>query len=534
MLLLLATALSRLPFRSQVPINWDAVQYILALRHFDIAKHQPHPPGNPLYILVGRGAQRVIGDPNQALVAVSIVASVVAVWATALLGARLIGRAAGLWAGLLLAINPLFWFYGEVALSYAPEVAVGALAALAAWHAARHPSWRAALLVGVVFALAGGVRPTVLPLLGLLWLFSLWRLSWQDRAVAVGATTAGCLAWLIPLLALSGGPRAYWTQLHRLTVFSVEPTSVLVYGPTAHWLHNLLGVVAAMLVALNLFGLLVALALVRRHWIQRATLPGEAWRAKLRGIQPRTIFLWAWVLPPLAMFTLVHFGQWGYLLLILPPLLLLGLIALERAGSLLSRAGAVRVGSGALACLAIFLLVPELSGEAGGWFQPTRAALSAHDAAWKTTSRIIDALPPQHTLVLTSADSLQSFRLASYLLPRYDVLGVGSDWQGDWGEMYQAEDGRSTYQLNPRLRANELVTAPNVSFVVVLDESLADRIADPVSWTRMTLSDGSPLLLRATVSPTAYVSFVDGQVRVFSGTAEAAPGGHIQPPPPQP
>ena len=39
------TLLSRWPYRARMLYNWDAVQFALALREFDIAKHQPHPPG---------------------------------------------------------------------------------------------------------------------------------------------------------------------------------------------------------------------------------------------------------------------------------------------------------------------------------------------------------------------------------------------------------------------------------------------------------------------------------------------------------
>lgn len=47
--LLPATVLTRLPLRSRVPINWDAVQYVLGVRHFDVA-------ANPLFWFYGEVA----------------------------------------------------------------------------------------------------------------------------------------------------------------------------------------------------------------------------------------------------------------------------------------------------------------------------------------------------------------------------------------------------------------------------------------------------------------------------------------------
>ena len=48
------TVLSRLPYRARMLYNWDGVQFALALREYDVVKHQPHPPGYILYVGLGR------------------------------------------------------------------------------------------------------------------------------------------------------------------------------------------------------------------------------------------------------------------------------------------------------------------------------------------------------------------------------------------------------------------------------------------------------------------------------------------------
>lgn len=509
---MLATVLTRLPFRSRVPINWDAVQYILGVRHFDVAAHQPHPPGNPVYIALGKGLHQLISDPNQALIALSIIASLLAVLGTALIGRRVVGQSAGLWAAALVAVNPLFWFYGEVALSYVPEIAVGTFVALAAWHAYHHPGRWPAFLLGAVFAIAGGLRPTVLPLLALLWLFGLWRLDWRDRAVAMLTVVAGCLIWAIPLVSMTGGPLGYWRQLHWLTETAVEPNSLL-RGPSLRWLHQLLDVGVASAVALNLFGALILLALA-------------IWAIKRRGrdrphLSTRVVFLGAWLIPPLAEFTLVCFGQWGYLLLILPPSLLLGLLAIERLVPLRSQLSCGMLSAAIAASLLIFLIMPSIQS-ASPPFQPTRAAIRANDATWLSVQRYVDSLPAKQTVILTSADGLHSFRIASYLLPRYDVIGIGRDWSGDWGTMYYADDGHSTYHLDPSLRAQEWVPVNDVADVVVLDEVVIRKIADQSAWSRSTLADGAPMLARTPAISPEYLSFAGGRIRLVSGAALSA------------
>ncbi|MBX6723618.1 MAG: DUF2723 domain-containing protein, partial [Dactylosporangium sp.] len=96
--LLLGTFLSRLPFLSTVPFNGDSVHYLLAMEAFDPAQARPHPPGYPLYVLAGKAARLVVGDPHQALVLLSVLASVVAVWGVVRLGTVMGGPAVGLWA----------------------------------------------------------------------------------------------------------------------------------------------------------------------------------------------------------------------------------------------------------------------------------------------------------------------------------------------------------------------------------------------------------------------------------------------------
>ncbi len=45
-----ALSLLRALIVPRVPQSWDAVQYILAVREFDLEKHQPHPPGYYLHV----------------------------------------------------------------------------------------------------------------------------------------------------------------------------------------------------------------------------------------------------------------------------------------------------------------------------------------------------------------------------------------------------------------------------------------------------------------------------------------------------
>src|SRR5688572_13384832 len=73
--LAVVTLASRWPYRARMLYNWDAVQFALALREFDVAKHQPHPPGYLLYVGLGRLVNQWVGDPAQAYVGLAMLFS---------------------------------------------------------------------------------------------------------------------------------------------------------------------------------------------------------------------------------------------------------------------------------------------------------------------------------------------------------------------------------------------------------------------------------------------------------------------------
>lgn len=42
------------------PDSIDATNFVLGVRDFDVARHQPHPPGYPVYIALGRAARAFV------------------------------------------------------------------------------------------------------------------------------------------------------------------------------------------------------------------------------------------------------------------------------------------------------------------------------------------------------------------------------------------------------------------------------------------------------------------------------------------
>jgi len=79
-LLLAAAFLAlHLPYLPASLDDLDSINFALGLRHFDVARHQPHPPGYPLFILAGKAVHHFVPAEASALSLLSIVAGALGV-----------------------------------------------------------------------------------------------------------------------------------------------------------------------------------------------------------------------------------------------------------------------------------------------------------------------------------------------------------------------------------------------------------------------------------------------------------------------
>jgi hypothetical protein len=229
---------AHLPYLSRAPDDLDSVNFALALDEYDLSKHQPHPPGSPLFIAFGRLSRGVMGwfagQPRSASARRGLDAAALAIWSACFGGLAAFGifRLAVVlghtpkWAALATAVTlatPLFWFSGIRPMSDLSGLGVAmiALGMLGPWlmpapadqeeSAARRRS--PALLAGCFMAgLAPGFR---IQMAWLTWpavLFAIALAARRDRAVPwreLGAGAAGALLWIVPLTIAAGGPAEY-------------------------------------------------------------------------------------------------------------------------------------------------------------------------------------------------------------------------------------------------------------------------------------------------------------------------------------
>lgn len=307
LLLVLFFLVTTIPFRSQFPINWDASQFVLGVRHFSPPMHQPHPPGYPLFIGLARIVNWTIDSQHFSVLTVTWIFGLGAVLALYGMGVFLWKAH---WAAFLSALgfllNPLFWYYRETALTYTVDafatLAVGGLS----YAALQNP--RLQYHAAVALGLLAGVRPSVALLLAPLVFFpSILKKRYRLGLNAFLLLVVSILVWLIPLVALSGGFFEFLKAAGGLAESAARGTSMPFagIGPVR---QQTAAIIDLMFASCNLMlaAALGGACLLFRDLFQRGRL--------LAGLA----FIAFWVAPPLLVFVFIHLGQSGYLLVLIP------------------------------------------------------------------------------------------------------------------------------------------------------------------------------------------------------------------------
>jgi hypothetical protein len=237
----------------------DSLNFALGLHDFDPTRHQPHPPGYPIFMALGKLARAVVPSDPKALAVLGAIFGALAVFPLLALFRSIealeprpdrtrqaLGPAL---ATVLVIASPLYWFNALRPMSDIPGLAVtlAAQAALAAAYArqrmdpARTPqaleaSGKMIVLGAFLSAIAIGFRSQAAVLtLPLLLLVLLQRAGRGAAGALLGSAmtfSIGTLAWAIPLIIASGGLAAYRTALSSQGGEDFSGVDMLYRNPT--------------------------------------------------------------------------------------------------------------------------------------------------------------------------------------------------------------------------------------------------------------------------------------------------------------
>lgn len=335
----------------------DAINFAFGVRQFDVARHQPHPPGYPVFIALAKpstAAFRAVGDAAAAprgLAVWSAIGGAAALAALFMFFAALEDRrTVAWWATVITAACPLYWFTALRPLSDSLGLAF-AMASAALILDGRRLVW-GALLAGLAIGVRSQAFALTLPLLAVALVWPVpsertesrgprARFSARQRALAVIAVAAGVLVWAIPLVLVSGGLSSY---LHALRSQGAEDFS----GVEMLWTRRT--------------------ARVAAHAVLNTFVWPWGW---ILGLVVLTLASWgfvrlAWRTPRAAALLIVTFGPYAvfhllfhetdtvrYALALIPPMAYLTAVALD-----VRRGPWLPVGATAIAAASLVMALP--------------------------------------------------------------------------------------------------------------------------------------------------------------------------------
>ncbi|MFA5770883.1 MAG: glycosyltransferase family 39 protein [Patescibacteria group bacterium] len=203
-IIILLAFLLRLYFLSPWLEDWDSVQFALALKDFSLIKQQPHSPGYPLYIFLGRIFNFFLHNDTLSLTSLSAVLGSLSAFPLYFLIADITkNKKIALLSIIVFLVTPIQWNLSEVALSNTPGMFFSISAVYLIFKGRN--SLKMLLWGSFLSGIALGVRfaeySTVIVLLG----FVLWvRKRMSNLVKSAVYLITGILVWLIPLILDTG------------------------------------------------------------------------------------------------------------------------------------------------------------------------------------------------------------------------------------------------------------------------------------------------------------------------------------------
>ena len=430
---------TRLPFQSHLLYDHDSVQFALGLRDYDVYLHQPHPPGYFLYVHTAKLIDFLVRDVNSSFVWLSMIASAFTVAIIYNLGSAMFSRRDGGWAAILAVTSPLFWFFGEVALSYAVAAFFSSLIAMGAWRALDGDD-RWIYPLSIALGVAAGFRQDLGLFLGPLWLLVVAQRNWRVFLSASLVVLITISLWFIPMLVATGGPTRYFTATSELWQFNNDSSAIWHAVPATRidTLLTLVGVLSYGVGLGTIFLIFAGYTLFRRR----------AWPVLPRK---KVLFFVTWLAPALLFFIIFFIPpyKYSYGLVLLPAFFLLLPAAVRQ----------------------IRILLKNIPGFPSHWLEPVPAIILAimivsnaavfclSDGGFSLTglqtherllimilSGIKKNFPSEGTLILgRQRSTFSGYRHVQYYLPEYPVylLDQQTNLRGQKWHAFGARGGRT-------------------------------------------------------------------------------------------
>ncbi len=322
--LVLLTLVTRLPFATKMLYEFDSIDFAVATFRYSLEQVTPHFPGYILHILFAKLLLLFTVDINFSFVLISVALSVGAVLYLWRAGAALRGERVGLIAASLWILLPIFWFYGLVATVYQYEAFFACALLYHGIKLIRFPqNEKHFFAVAILLSLATGARQSSVVFFApaILFLALITKQRLRSLVLAFGWFVLTTACWLTILLLMCGGADEYLAAMRAEHIYKSQ--SFLFGNPiTEH-----LAVMAKVIVYLIGGSLPIVLLAICTLLLY----PKRLLSFVLRVCKSVTFQYCSLVaLPPLVFYLAVYFMKAGYLLNVIPSIVLCGAVLIDQ------------------------------------------------------------------------------------------------------------------------------------------------------------------------------------------------------------
>jgi hypothetical protein len=470
---------TRIPTRSRFLFSWDSVNFALALDHIDMRLHQPHPPGYLGFVFAARALRPFAGDANAAFLDWNLIAAIAVAVLVFALAYEMAPRAPtrhGWIAWSVLLPSTQFWFHTNVADIYVSEMLVTLAIAYACLRVFRGEQG-SFFWVACALALAAWFKLTAMALMIPLVVYCSWKSPARVPARAVGLFLVlvagfGLVVWQVQ------GVAGYLDQLWSISRGTAISGRGIIAASWARSLNsNVRDVAYACSTGIGLMNIPLLVLSVAAGTSRM--IPGRRTMA----------FALTWALPSLAVLILVHFGNRGYTLSLLPVacLAIAFVYGQQRRTGILVALLVVQ----ALCSAAHFGFARPFSDEASGrgrkyadktWTQKfcTEASSLTHetyfairrtdaDMAWLRQMTARACPPGQRAAIVADSDTI-NWRKTMYYLPEMRSVDVPRRA----GDAFLLAEGRR--QLPPAASPLVLVDTCRIYWVLPERDRLLEQL----------------------------------------------------------
>ncbi|MFQ5560640.1 MAG: glycosyltransferase family 39 protein, partial [Nitrospinota bacterium] len=180
-------------FASLLPVDQDSVNFVLGIEEYNPLIHQPHFPGYPVYIFLGKVFASLFGSAEKGAVCLSIFSGALSILLLIRLLMQHFERSTADLCGALFSLNLVFFEFAHKIFSEIPALALllFAITVLGNPQAASRKRWVVSLLfLGMLL----GVRLSWWPFVPAYLLSGIWNKRGRPAFIGFGL---GILVWFI-------------------------------------------------------------------------------------------------------------------------------------------------------------------------------------------------------------------------------------------------------------------------------------------------------------------------------------------------